>query len=181
MDMAAAARIMSISRMQTYVASKAGWVGVEQVRRALELADEDSRSPQETRARLIWVLDAGLPRPLVNRPVFDRSERLLGIADLLDPEAGFVCEYDGDDHRAAKRHSSDVDREARLRRVLIEVTRATGLDIREPAKLAQRLLDARGRARFLPAERRPWTLTPPDDYELELPLDMELDLRGEPS
>ena len=35
----------------------------------------------------------------MNCPVHDRSGRLLGIADLLDEEAGLVVEFDGADHR----------------------------------------------------------------------------------
>src|SRR3954447_802486 len=68
------------------------------MRAALDLASEDSRSPNETRMRLVWVLDAGLPVPAVNQPVYDLDGRLLGVADLLDVAAGVVGEYDGEDH-----------------------------------------------------------------------------------
>lgn len=179
MDMAAAARITSIARMARYVDGRSRWRGVDQVRRALALADEDSRSPQETRMRLVWVLDAKLPRPRVNVPVFTRDGALVGYPDLLDVEAGLACEYDGEDHRRARRHSSDVDREAVFRGIGIEVTRATGADVRHPPKLVARMTEARGRALFLPASRRSWTLEPPEDWTFELPLDVELDLRGE--
>lgn len=60
MDMAAAAEITSIHRMRRYLERRAGWKGVKRVRRALDLADESSRSPNETRMRLVWQLDAGL-------------------------------------------------------------------------------------------------------------------------
>ncbi|HET6560657.1 MAG TPA: hypothetical protein VFG72_02190 [Marmoricola sp.] len=164
MDMAAAAGLVTLDRMHMFVAGHAGWNGVPLVRQALDLADERSDSPQETRYRLVWELDAGLPRPLVNRPVFDLNGRLLGYPDLLDPVAGLVGEYDGDDHRRAPRHSGDVTREGRLRDVGLEVTRATGADVRDRARLAQRILGARGRARFEPPERRAWTLTPPPGF-----------------
>ena len=62
MDMAAAAELISIARMRDYVAAHGGWRGAPQVRRALDLADENSMSPNETRMRLIWMLDAGLPQ-----------------------------------------------------------------------------------------------------------------------
>jgi hypothetical protein len=161
MDMMAAAELTSIARMSDYVATRAGWNGVPQVRAALTLADEDSRSPNETRMRLVWQLDAGLPRPLVNRAVFDLRGRLLGYADLLDVEAGVVGEYDGADHRTASQHSADVDREARLRAVGLEVFRVTGPDLRDPAKVVRRMRSARSRAAWLPARRRRWTLEPP--------------------
>jgi hypothetical protein len=180
MDMAAAARITSISRMRTYLDCRAGWTGAPLVRRALDLADEESRSPQETRARLIWVLDAGLPRPHVNQPLFTREGRLLGYPDLLDVESGLVAEYDGDDHRASIRHSEDVDREDLFRRHLLEVTHLTGADTRDTAKTVARLHAARARAHWLPPETRPWTLRPPATWTPTLPLDVEFDLRGEP-
>ena len=71
MDMVAAAELASISQMLAYVETRSGWEGVQQVRDALALADEDSRSPNETRMRFIWQINAGFPRPLVNRPVWD--------------------------------------------------------------------------------------------------------------
>jgi hypothetical protein len=50
----------------------------------------------------------------VNRPVFDRRDRLLGNPDLLDPEAGVVGD-DGADHHCAWQRSDDVDRESGFR------------------------------------------------------------------
>ena len=54
--------------------------------------------------RLVWVMDAGLPTPLCNEPVFSLDGQLLGYPDLFDPEAGSVGEYDGADHKDGKRH-----------------------------------------------------------------------------
>ena len=112
----------------------------------------------------MWTQDAALPRPLVNQPVFDRRGRLLGYPDLLDVEAGLVGEYDGEDHRRSLRHSSDVGREALLRRHGLEVTRATSWDLRDRDGLADRIREARTRARFEAPDRRAWTLTPPPDW-----------------
>lgn len=181
MDMVAAAEVMSIARMQVYVESRAGWNGVRQVRAALRLADERSASPPESRLRMVWLLDARLPVPLVNRPVFDRhSGHLLGYPDLLDEEAGLVVEYDGDDHRRARRHSSDVGREARFRGVDLEVTRVTSLDLLDRPALVNRLVEARSRAKFLPSSRRAWTLQRPRWFNERPPVDVLLDLQGEP-
>lgn len=168
-DMMAAAELSSIQQLVEYVDTMGGVNGVPQVREALELASEDSRSPNETRLRLIWQLDAGLPRPLVNQPVFDRGGRLLGIADLLDPVAGVVGEFDGADHRSAARHSADVDRENRFRDAGLEVFRVTGPDIPRRGVIVARILAARGRARWLPPHARAWTTTPPADWAVELP------------
>lgn len=45
--------------------------------------------------RLVYVLDAGLPDPLVNHPVLDAAGHFLGTPDLLDPQSGHAVEYDG--------------------------------------------------------------------------------------
>lgn len=161
MDIAAAARLASITGMSRYVEAHVGWDGVPQARDALPLADEHSRSPNETRLRLIWQLDAALPRPLVNRAVFDLDGRLLGYADLLDPAAGVVGEYDGADHRAARRHSKDVDREAGFRDHRLEVVRVTGPDLPDRALVTRRIAGGYRRASWLPESRRTWTLQPP--------------------
>ncbi len=46
--MMAAAELTSVSRMREYVGDRQGWTGVQQVRDAVALADDHSRSPQET-------------------------------------------------------------------------------------------------------------------------------------
>lgn len=161
--------------MTEYVARHQAWTGVPQCRDALALADEGSRSPQEVRLRLVWVIDAARPAPLVNRPVFDLTGRLLGYPDLFDPEAGVVGEYDGEDHRGAARHSSDVGREARFRDHLLEVFRVTGPDMRDRSLVVDRIDSAFRRARQVPPGRRTWTLQPPPWWPKELSLDEQLD------
>jgi hypothetical protein len=189
MDMMAAAELVSISHMRSYVDGHPRWRGVGQVRRALDLADEDSRSPNETRMRLIWMLDAGLSRPLVNQPVFTLDGQLLGYADLFDEEAGMFGEFDGADHRRAGRHARDVGREDLCRRVGLEYFKVTGLDLLRRRLVADRMHATRARAKFCPPGQRRWTLTPPPgwfDQALEdaMTLDERLayraELRGEP-
>lgn len=177
MDMMAAAGLVSVEQMRTYLPQRSGWKGVGRVRAALDLADENSRSPSETRMRLVWQLDAGLPRPLVNQPVWDLAGRLLGYADLLDPVAGVVGEYDGADHRSARRHSQDVAREHRFRDVGLEFFKVTGPDMARVDMLVHRMLETRGRARWLPSQTRRWTLHPPPDWELEPSLEEQFAYR----
>ncbi|NUR07036.1 MAG: hypothetical protein HOQ22_07315 [Nocardioidaceae bacterium] len=161
-DMVAVTSQVTLREMFTYVfPGRQGWQGVQRVRDALVLADENSWSPQETRLRLIWVLDAERPRPLTNRPVFDLDGNLLGYPDLLDPDAGVIGEYDGEEHRGARRHSHDVDREGLFRDHHLEVFRVTAPDMATPAKVANRIHSAYGRARHLPPSARTWTLDPP--------------------
>ncbi len=161
MDMFAAGKVTSLDRMTAYVERLTGWKGVRRVRAALNLASEHSWSPNETRMRMVWLLEAGLPRPLLNQPLYDRNGRLICYPDLLDVEAGLVGEYDGADHRAAHRHSDDVRREDLLRRHGLEVFRVTGPDLRVNGRVRDRMLAARARARWLPEAQRTWTTAPP--------------------
>lgn len=175
LDMMAAAKKVSPRRMALYLAAKQAWEGIQRCRDAVPLADEHSKSPQESRLRLVWVLDALRPRPLVNPPLFDLQGRLLGYPDLFDPEAGVVGEYDGEDHRDVTQHSSDVDREARFRDHDLEVFRVTGPDLRKVEPVVQRIHSAYRRAKRVPPERRTWTLTPPSWWPQPESLDELLD------
>jgi hypothetical protein len=130
---------------------------------ALRLASERSLSPAETKMRLVWVLDARLPPPLVNQPVWDDGGRLLGVADLFDLATGLVGEYDGATHRTAGQHHKDVLREDRFRRAGLEYLTATGLDLRGPESLAERIRSTWKRAREQDRPRR-WTTEPPEGW-----------------
>ncbi|WP_121254960.1 hypothetical protein [Nocardioides ferulae] len=177
-DMLCAARLTSLRRLADYAAVHAGWRGLPRVHRALGLASEHSRSPQETRLRLIWSLDAGLPDSvLVNCRVEDRLGRLLGVADLLDPESGEVVEFDGADHRSAGRHTDDLDREDRLRRHGLEVVRFTGLDLLDPDRVVDRLRAGRQRAAFETPADRAWVARPAPAGALDALLDRQDDER----
>lgn len=180
-DMVAAAELASVLRLRRYLEGKKQWNGRPLVEEALDLADEGSMSPNETRMRLIWVLDAGLPRPLTNQPVFDLRGNLIGVADLLDPVAGVVGEYDGAAHRAAGRHQHDVSREDRFRRAGLEYVKVVGPDLRDVGLVVDRMLATRRRAGFTRPQDRRWTLTPPPgwhDNPLDgLTLDQRLDHR----
>lgn len=161
-DMAAAARMISVRLFWLYVVHRPAWEGVPLVRKALDLASDRSRSPRETWLRLVWVLLAELPPPLCNRPVFDRDGQLLGVPDLFDPVAGLVGEYDGAHHKDVVRHRSDVSREERFRKHGLEYFVVVQGDSREVA--SQRIRAARARAKFVPPESCSWTLTRPPWY-----------------
>jgi hypothetical protein len=181
LDMVAAAELTSINRMRRFTSTKSGWNGRPQVVAALDLADENSWSPAESRLRLVWMIDAELPRPLTNQPVFDLRGRLIGIADLFDPVAGVVGEYDGAAHRRLRRHSLDVRREHEFRRAGLEFFKVVSLDMLDVDLVVDRMLSTRSRAKFLPPAQRRWTLTPPEDwYDDPLgawPLDDRLEYR----
>lgn len=121
----------------------------------------------------MWILDAGLPPPLVNRQVRDLAGRLVGVADLLDVEAGVAGEYDGAAHRTRARHRKDNDRLERFRNVSLETFTVVADD--DVATQVARMPAVRGRAGWLPAGERPWVVPPLDPRELTL--DQRLDER----
>jgi hypothetical protein len=135
--------------------------GVQQAREAIEFADARSASPWESRLRMFYVGEAQLPRPEVNVPIFDLDGDLLGIGDLLDPEAGMVTEFDGQDHRLRRRHRADNLREEKLEAANLVVCRVDSLDLRTPRPLAERLQarHAQGLRRDRGQDR--WTLVEP--------------------
>lgn len=144
-----------------YFDGRTRWRRSTVVAEALPLCSERSRSPAETRLRMVYELDARLPTPQVNRTVYDLSGRLLCVADLFDEEAGMVVEYDGAEHRKVRRHARDVRREDLCRRVGLEYAKVTGPDMHDVELVVDRLLTTRARALFRPAPQRLWTLQGP--------------------
>jgi hypothetical protein len=135
--------------------------GLGQFQRALALADPATVNPWESRLRMFAMLRAGLPRPLVNQPVFDLGGNFLGIPDLLDPEAGLVLEFDGQDHRRRRQHQADNIREEKLEVVNLTVCRVDSLDLRQPVPLIERLRARRAQGMARDRGRDRWTLEQP--------------------
>lgn len=146
---------LDVKGFSAYVDDHPGMRGVRRLRQVTQLVDPAARSRPESVLRVLWVTHAGLPRPLVNRKVFDRrSGRLLGIPDLLDPETGLVAEYDGAQHREIKQHTDDNAREERLENCGLTVVRFSARDLWRPAQVAARL--KAGHERALRERRREW-------------------------
>lgn len=133
----------------TYANARPRWQGLPRLRATFPLTNPRARSRPESRLRLVWVLDAGLPEPMVNPEVRDASRALLGLPDLLDERTGLVAEYDGGQHRRLGAHTEDNAREERFERVGMTVVRATSLDQGPPlvARLRAGHADARSRPR----------------------------------
>ncbi len=169
-DMAVAAGITSLGRVTSYLEGvplrRAG-----RVHEALSLAREGSRSPRETRLRLVWTQDAGLPEPWVNRRVEDLDGHLICNPDLFDEEAGTVVEYDGEEHRSAARHDHDVRRQERCRRAGLEYVVVTSRDLHRREALIERLRRSRARSRFAAVGDRAWRLAPVPARSLDDELD----------
>jgi hypothetical protein len=132
--------------LNDYVAAHPRWKGVPNARRALELADRNAESPQETRLRLALVL-AGLPKPGVNKAVLDERGLPVAWAELLYEEVKIVIEYDGEVHLPRKRRTRDGRRERRLEDLGYIVLRYTADDLAQPERIVaevRRHLRARG-------------------------------------
>jgi hypothetical protein len=161
LDMAMYNDLVSLEEVTRYALSHPGWTGIPQARRAIPLAEENSWSPWETRMRLVWMIDAGLPRPLCNVPVFDRLGNHIGTPDILDEEAGVVGEYDGSLHLEGPQRRRDVRREDRFRRHGLEYFTMLAGDAGDPTQLVDRMLATRRRARRQRPSARSWTLDRP--------------------
>jgi hypothetical protein len=160
-DMTVAAGLVSVDGFQAYVESRPAWTGVYRARFAADHAVTGSRSPQESRLRLVWTLDAALPTPLCNEPVFSLDGELLGFPDLFDPIAGLVGEYDGSDHLKLDRRSKDRTREERFRDHGLEYVAVVRGEMSRTSDVVQRLRSAYRRSPFSPEDERRWTLEQP--------------------
>jgi len=160
-DMAAYSDLVSRAELGLIVAESPGWTGIGQGRRVHDLTEENAWSPAEVSMRWVWTEDAGLPRPLPNRPVFDVGGRLIGTPDLLDPAAGVCGEYDSELHLDGARRRRDLEREDAFRAVGLEpVAMVTG-ELGDPWPFVSRLRAAYARAERRPASDRRWTIEPP--------------------
>ena len=160
-EMAIAAQLTDLVEFRSYVSGRNAWTGVGLARDAAAVAGLGCRSPQEARMALVWMWDAGLPRPLCNVPIFDLDGRLIALVDLLDPVAGCVGEYQGADHKDGDKHRDDVAREQRLRDHGLECFEVVGGDLQDRELSVKRMINARERSLFESVERRRWTLRQP--------------------
>ena len=85
----------SAAAVHDYLLAHPGVRQRPQLLRIVELADGRVKSRPESVMRWIWVVEAGLPPPLVNHSICDSWGVLRGEPDLLDLDAGLVGEYDG--------------------------------------------------------------------------------------
>lgn len=175
-SMAAAAKLIPVHLFSRYVAHRKAWEGVPLVRKVLEFARDEFRSPPEVRMHLVWLLVAELGWALANRPVFDLDGNLLGIPDLFDPVAGVVGEYNGEHHKTIEQHQKDVGREDRFRDHGLEYFTVVRGDSR--STVAARMVSTRARAKFLPPESCAWTLEPPPWYRMPESLDEYFERMG---
>lgn len=151
------AKVVTLEGLRAFIDTRRGWKGVPQARAALDLADEHTASCPESRLRVVWVVEARLPKPLVNVPVYGRRGELLGIPDLFDIATGLVGEYDGAQHRDLQHHSDDNIREEALEAHNLTVVRATSIDLRRGRRtFVARLRNGHTRAQRRDRTRDAW-------------------------
>jgi hypothetical protein len=153
-DIALAAGLTTIAQLTAYAAARDGVPGRQLVAHAIDLANDRSRSPNETRMRLIWRIDGRLPNPKCNWPVADLDGRRIGRPDLLSEDLAVVGEFDGADHSGARVRSIDAGKESDYRDAGLEVFRVTGADLVDPARALARMRAAVRRAADMQRARR---------------------------
>lgn len=103
------ARRVGLDAMRTALAGRRRPPGVGLLRAALELTRPGSRSPMETRSRLMFVR-AGFPEPELNTPVTDSSGTWILTPDLLWEEHKVIGEYQGESHTDIDAMADDAGR-----------------------------------------------------------------------
>ncbi len=166
LDAIAHATELDVNDVAAYALERHRWFGCRQVLRAVGLTDRRALSPYETRLRLLWMLDAGLPTPECNVPLFNADGDLLGYPDLFEPRSGVVIEYDGAHHRDPDQQSSDNAREEGFERHGLIVVRAGVRDLFPLRAETVRRLQAAYRDGISRDRRRDrWVCEPPQDWQ----------------
>jgi very-short-patch-repair endonuclease len=128
--------VATMAQLQQAVAGWRGARGYRNLLAALEDVRERTDSARETMLRLLLVRN-GLPEPMVNAPIRNRTGRVVAHADLAYPDVKLVVEYDGDQHRTDHaQYYIDVDRLEKITREGWRVIRVNQQHMREPRKLA---------------------------------------------
>ncbi len=101
---------ISIGDLRMTVRARARHRGVVRMRQASDLVRLGSRSPMESKTRLLFVR-GGLPEPELNAAVCDAAGEWLAFGDFVWRKQHVVAEFDGDFHRTDRRQwQRDVGR-----------------------------------------------------------------------
>ena len=133
--------LTSLARLEAEVLNRAKTHGAPAAQRAFALVRAGSRSPMETRARLLFI-DAGLPEPELNAGVTDHHGQWLAEVDFLWRFARVLAEYDGAHHADPAQFRRDARRRAALEAAgwtYVQITAGTLYRPQEWAELIARL------------------------------------------
>ena len=111
--------------------------GLRQLETVLEIVDPGAQSPRESYLRLL-LIDAGLPRPHTQIPVFGVDGLLIAYLDMGWPDLMVAAEYDGDHHRVDRhQYLKDIRRLELLERLGWLIVRVVAED--NPAEVVRRV------------------------------------------
>lgn len=128
---------LALSDIEIIASRYPGRRGSESARRALAVVDAGAESPQETFLRLA-IIDAGLPRPHTQIPIYDTRGYRVARADLGWPDLKIAIEYEGDHHRTdEKQFNRDLYRAEQMEAAGWIVIRITAKD--RPDQIMRRL------------------------------------------
>jgi hypothetical protein len=114
--------------------------GIARARLAISLFDPGAQSPKETWLRLVLV-QAGLPRPQTQIPVFDEFGSAIAYLDMGWEDVKVAVEYDGDQHRSDRsQYNWDIRRLERLQHLGWILIRVVAGD--RPADIVRRVRTA---------------------------------------
>lgn len=150
------AGLTTAEQISAYGRENSGRRGIRQLREAVPLLDGAAASPPESRLRLLC-RKAGLPKLMVNVPVYDLAGDFLGIVDLLEPHAGLGIEYDGEYHRELAQHTADNTREEGLEHNGLAIVRVTSLDLADELAVVARIQQAHRARLFRNPAGETWT------------------------
>lgn len=107
--------------------------GVRAARRVAAVADPLAGSPMESVLRWL-ILEAALPRPVLQHRVRDTGGRFVGEVDLAWPSARVLVEFDGNVHRERRVFVDDLRRQNGLVVAGWTVLRFSSADVRGRAE-----------------------------------------------
>lgn len=120
--------------------------GAARARSVLAVADARAGSPMESVLRWL-VIDAGLPRPVLQHVITDGGGVFVGRTDLSWPQLRVLVEFDGDVHRERDVFVSDLRRQNRLVAAGWTVLRFSSADVLgRPSEVVGEIRAALGRA-----------------------------------
>lgn len=159
-SMVLAAGLVDAEQLAAYAHLRTSWTGIQLFRDAWPLATARARSAREAWLLCAWRA-ADLPEPLVNEPVFDLHERLIGVPDLFDPRRGLAGEYQGAYHwQRPGQRGRDLARGERFRAHGLTPVEVAQGDTRTAA--TARLRSEWQRCADIAPSDRTWTLDQPD-------------------
>ena len=114
--------------LDIFLAGKQGRAGYPKAMKARALIRANTDSPKETEVRLLLV-EAGLPEPAINVPMFDETGGWVQDPDMSYEEFKIAIQYDGGHHAPPAQRRSDIYRDESARALGWLVLVLTQLDL----------------------------------------------------